>query len=281
MAASRARGRRSRRRRGSRSSRGRSRRTPPPSRAGRCRRGRDRCCRRSSGARAARGRPRRPCRPRARRRAARRRRRRRAARASPSAAARGAAPRGAGAALVAPALLALRERLRARSRLLRGSVFCAAGSLRSGVAPRRRRGAGLLAPAPAAATAAALGLRGIGCVGGGRVGGGRLGRADGFGLRPRRVRQGVSCRRLVFASSEPGQAKTPCRASRATLSPGVSGGSALELSVKNVGIGLRPPGYQRPARGPAGRPSEAVLRSGPLTTGGESRDGSAKPRNCC
>ena len=89
-------GRRSRRRRGTRSSRGRSRRTPPPCREGRCRRRLCRRCRRSNGGQGARGRPRRPDRPRERRRAAHSRSRRRAARASPPGAA--CAPAGGGAA---------------------------------------------------------------------------------------------------------------------------------------------------------------------------------------
>ena len=144
--------------------------------------------------RAARDRPRRPCRPRARRRAARRRRRRRAARASRPAAVRGAAAGGGGRAPserrrscrceivlrsaglrspassppshvgpAAPTAAALRAFCGGLVSLVRSSACCG-GTV----------GAGLLAPAPTATTAAALGAIRIGCgVRGRAVGGGR------------------------------------------------------------------------------------------------------------
>ena len=215
---SRAPGRRSRRRRGSRSSRGRSRRTPPPSRAGRCRRGRGRCCRRSSGAPAARGRPRRPGRPRARRRAARRRRRRRSARASRRAAARGAAARGGGACDWSRRRSCRCESSRRSAAASRARPSARPSSSARGVAPRRRWSRASCARAR------------HGCRGGAsawsdrsvrrrpRRRPGRSAGADRLGLRPRaRVRQDVGRRKTLLPETEPGQAKTPSWSARAAI----------------------------------------------------------------
>src|SRR5207248_6452952 len=138
-------------------------------------------------------------------------RQRRASRSLPAAAA----------ALLAATLLALRE-LRLLALRLR-LAFSAAPWLRFRLRLARLlaggRGSGLLAPAPSAATAAALGLRGIGCTGrrfGGRFDYVRLAWSLGCGrLRGR-------CVGFVLPSSEPGQEETPSL-KRATATPTESG----------------------------------------------------------
>ena len=84
-----------------------------------------------------------------------------------------------------------------------------ASSFSGSVGACARRAGGLLPTASAAATAASLRLRGIGCRGGAVTGGGRGSNYDRLGPNLDRGCGSVSSRDVVLASSEPGQAKTP------------------------------------------------------------------------